>query len=150
MVRPVSHAVAPSVRPLNGGSHAAGVNTTFKAALSAAPTPAYTAVRGGSVTDLLVGETPRTGSEMNIRSTYVVGQTPTSAASVRGNENGARRGDRVADEVTISAEALTASRNSSSLRARRLADIKAAIEAGTYETEDKLEAAVDRMLQEIG
>ncbi|MEX0715920.1 MAG: flagellar biosynthesis anti-sigma factor FlgM [Planctomycetaceae bacterium] len=39
---------------------------------------------------------------------------------------------------------------SSEMRAARLAQIKADIEAGTYETPDKLEAALDRMFLEIG
>lgn len=34
-------------------------------------------------------------------------------------------------------------------RAERLARIKAEIDAGTYETEDKLESAVERMLREV-
>ena len=52
------------------------------------------------------------------------------------------------DELTIS----PASRGAvavMSLRARRLADIRAAINAGTYETEARLESAVDRMLQDL-
>jgi anti-sigma28 factor (negative regulator of flagellin synthesis) len=35
-------------------------------------------------------------------------------------------------------------------RANRLAQIRAEIQAGTYETDDKLNAAVDRLLGEIG
>ncbi len=35
-------------------------------------------------------------------------------------------------------------------RALRLAQIKAAIEAGDYETEDKLDAALSRLFEEIG
>jgi negative regulator of flagellin synthesis FlgM len=36
------------------------------------------------------------------------------------------------------------------VRAERLAQIKAAIEAGTYETPEKLEAALSKLLDEIG
>jgi negative regulator of flagellin synthesis FlgM len=36
------------------------------------------------------------------------------------------------------------------VREQRLAQIKAAIEAGTYETPEKLQLALDRMLDQIG
>jgi anti-sigma28 factor (negative regulator of flagellin synthesis) len=39
--------------------------------------------------------------------------------------------------------------NDPQVRAERLAEIRAAIEAGTYESEDKLAAAVDRLMDEI-
>src|SRR5262245_45999636 len=39
---------------------------------------------------------------------------------------------------------------STEVRAERLAQIKAAIDAGTYETPEKLEAALSKMLNEIG
>lgn len=39
---------------------------------------------------------------------------------------------------------------SSAVRAERLAQIKADIEAGTYETPEKLEAALSKMLGELG
>jgi len=35
-------------------------------------------------------------------------------------------------------------------REKRVSDIRAAIEAGTYETEEKLNIALDRLLNEIG
>ena len=38
----------------------------------------------------------------------------------------------------------------SDVRALRLARIKAAIEAGEYETQDKLDAALSRLFEEIG
>jgi len=36
------------------------------------------------------------------------------------------------------------------IRADRVAQIREAIEAGTYETQDKLDIAIDRLLDEIG
>ena len=55
------------------------------------------------------------------------------------------------DEVEISplAQKLQSLAQTGELRAARLAQIKAAIEAGEYETPDKLEAAVDRLLDEL-
>lgn len=56
------------------------------------------------------------------------------------------------DELDISStgRVMESMTQSSEMRAARLAQIKADIEAGTYETPDKLEAALDRMFQEIG
>ena len=56
------------------------------------------------------------------------------------------------DQVEISAAArlLDESGAVSGVRAERLEAIKAAIEAGTYDTEVKLEAALERLLDEIG
>ena len=55
------------------------------------------------------------------------------------------------DELEISdvAKKLEALAESGELRQARLAQIKAAIEAGEYETPEKLEAAVDRLLDEL-
>lgn len=54
------------------------------------------------------------------------------------------------DEVDISSAArLLDQLNDPQVRAARLAEIKAAIEAGTYETEHKLEAALDKLLTDI-
>ena len=36
------------------------------------------------------------------------------------------------------------------IRTDRVAQIRQAIEAGTYETQDKLDIAIDRLLDEIG
>jgi negative regulator of flagellin synthesis FlgM len=56
------------------------------------------------------------------------------------------------DEVEISSvgKMLENLHQSSDVRAERLAQIKAAIEAGEYETPEKLEAALSKMLAEIG
>ena len=55
------------------------------------------------------------------------------------------------DEVEISSAGriLEKASQSSAVRAERVAQIKAAIEAGTYETPEKLEAALDKLLDEL-
>lgn len=58
--------------------------------------------------------------------------------------------NRSEDQVEISAEALAGAKGESpDVRALRLAQIKAAIEAGEYETPDKLEAALARLFGEL-
>ena len=56
------------------------------------------------------------------------------------------------DQLDISHEADMISRANDvpDVRADRVAEIKAQIQAGAYETDDKLEAALDRLLDEIG
>lgn len=56
------------------------------------------------------------------------------------------------DQVDISHEADLVSRlqDLPEVRADRVATIRAQIEAGTYETDDKLDMAVSRLLDEIG
>ena len=55
------------------------------------------------------------------------------------------------DEVDISpaGKILDQLNQSPDVRAERLAQIKAAIEAGDYETDEKLEAALEKLLDEI-
>src|SRR5690349_10428314 len=55
------------------------------------------------------------------------------------------------DEVEISAvsKMLDDASRTPGVREQRLAQIKAAIEAGTYETPEKLEIALDRMLDQL-
>jgi negative regulator of flagellin synthesis FlgM len=57
-------------------------------------------------------------------------------------------GDAV--EISPAGKLLDTLSQSSELRGERLAQIKAAIEAGTYETPEKLEAALGKLLDEIG
>lgn len=58
---------------------------------------------------------------------------------------------RSEDRVEISPEALKGSQGEApDVRALRLAQIKAAIEAGEYETQDKLDAALSRLFDELG
>ena len=63
------------------------------------------------------------------------------------------------DQLEISQEAEMASQAAEliehiqqlpDIRADRVDEIRAAIEAGTYETEERLDIAVDRLLDEIG
>ena len=53
------------------------------------------------------------------------------------------------DQVDISPEAARAS-EAGEIRTDRVAEIRSQIAAGTYETADKLDAALDRLLDEIG
>ncbi|MCA9185728.1 MAG: flagellar biosynthesis anti-sigma factor FlgM [Pirellulaceae bacterium] len=73
-------------------------------------------------------------------------QRPDSVAPQQRNE-----GLQAADQLDISAEAEMVSRVSeaASARADRIAEIRRQIEAGTYETEAKLEVAVGRLFDEI-
>lgn len=57
--------------------------------------------------------------------------------------------NRTEDRVEISAKATEDQGEAPDLRALRLAQIKAAIESGEYETEDKLDAALSRLFGEL-
>lgn len=60
---------------------------------------------------------------------------------------------RPQDEMTLSAEgtkALEGAAKPASLREARLAQIKADIDAGNYDTNEKLELALSRMFERIG
>lgn len=52
-------------------------------------------------------------------------------------------------QISSAGKLLDELQNSGGMRAERLAKIKAAIDAGEYETPEKLEAALDRMLGEL-
>ena len=56
------------------------------------------------------------------------------------------------DQVDISPEADFVSQvnNVADVRAERVAEIRAEIEAGSYETDEKLDVAIGRLLDEIG
>ena len=56
------------------------------------------------------------------------------------------------DQVEISAEADLVSQvhNVADIRADRVAEIRAEIETGSYETDEKLDLAVGKLLDEIG
>ena len=59
---------------------------------------------------------------------------------------------KTVDQLDISREAEMASRihDVPDTRADKVAEIRAQIEAGVYETDDKLDMAVSRLLDEIG
>lgn len=62
------------------------------------------------------------------------------------------RATGAADELDISdaARALSQAREIPEIRQDRVAEIRSQIEAGIYETDEKMEAAVERLLDEIG
>jgi len=53
-------------------------------------------------------------------------------------------------EISAAGQAFDVSSAAPSLRAERLAQIKAAIEDGSYDTPERLEAALDRMFSRLG
>ena len=55
-----------------------------------------------------------------------------------------------ADSVELSSEAISASANTDTSRAQRLAQIKARIQAGTYDEDSKLTFAADRIARMFG
>jgi negative regulator of flagellin synthesis FlgM len=52
-------------------------------------------------------------------------------------------------EISSAGRMLEKASQSSAVRAERMAQIKAAIDAGTYETPEKLEAALEKLLDEF-
>lgn len=83
------------------------------------------------------------GSSLPVSHTRLSGDVRTEAASAPAVAK---------DEVTISeaGKALEASSKPTSLREARLAQIKSAIDAGTYDTDEKMELALSRMFERIG
>lgn len=71
---------------------------------------------------------------------------------VKATETEATLSSTPMDTVDISAEADLASRINDipDIRADRVADIRAEIAAGAYETDERLDVAVGRLLDEIG
>ena len=53
-------------------------------------------------------------------------------------------------EISPAGRLLDQAAQTSGLRAERLEQIRSAIDAGTYDTDEKLEAALERLLDEIG
>jgi negative regulator of flagellin synthesis FlgM len=56
----------------------------------------------------------------------------------------------VRDSVTLSTEAVRAADASSDIRFDKVAAIKAAIADGSYDTPEKLDIALDRLLERLG
>ncbi len=81
----------------------------------------------------------RTASETNARNATTAASEPQRRADVR---------DRV--EVSDHARYLDSLRSMPPIRAEKVAEIKAQIEAGTYETDEKLATAMNRLLEELG
>lgn len=70
-----------------------------------------------------------------------------SARPPQGAEQSAHA-DRV--EISTAAQLVDRVRDLPEIRADRVAQIRAAIADGTYETDEKIDAAVERLLDEIG
>ena len=99
---------------------------------------------------------PNEDNQMDVSSTGSVGGAgpvrPAQVAPSQGPAQPAPGGlEAPQDEVEISSAAriLEQLQTNPEVRAARLAEIRAAIEAGVYESDDKLSAAVDRLLDEI-
>lgn len=56
----------------------------------------------------------------------------------------------VHDAVTLSTEAVRAAESTSDIRMDKVAAIRAAIADGSYETAEKLDVALDRLLERLG
>jgi len=72
---------------------------------------------------------------------------PATAASPTSEPKPVATGDQV--EISAASQMLDKIQQSPEVRAERLAQIKAAIDAGEYETPERLEAALGRLLDEI-
>lgn len=99
---------------------------------------------------------PNEDNQMDVSSTGSVGGAgpirPAQVAPSQGPAQTAPGGlEAPQDEVEISSAAriLEQLQTNPEVRAARLAEIRAAIEAGVYESDEKLSAAVDRLLDEI-
>ena len=70
--------------------------------------------------------------------------------AMKATEVAARQGvGTVHDAVTLSTEAVRAAEGTSDIRMDRVAAIKAAIADGSYETPEKLDIALDRLLERL-
>ena len=66
-------------------------------------------------------------------------------------ETTARQGvGQVHDAVSLSTEAVRAAEGSSDIRMDKVASIKAAIADGSYDTQEKFDIALDRLLERLG
>ena len=80
------------------------------------------------------------------------GVRPTAPSATTGTEStGAAAWESVQDEVQISAAGrmIDQLNNDPQARAERLAALREAIDSGVYETADKLERAMERMLESV-
>jgi negative regulator of flagellin synthesis FlgM len=92
-----------------------------------------------------VSNTASVGGPHSIRPAFLSPAQSTPAAGPNGLES-------PQDEVEFSAAARMLDRlqGDPQVRAERLAEIRAAIVAGTYETPEKMALAIERLLAEIG
>lgn len=91
---------------------------------------------------------------MQIRGTSSIGATPqvdlTEKASSIENQSSVPQIDTT-DQVEISSEAqlIANTQETSGVRSERVAEIRQQIQSGQYETPEKIDAAVERLLDEI-
>lgn len=71
---------------------------------------------------------------------------PTAKAEQAGNTS-TNRSDRV--ELS-NVNALLTKLKTNDVRTDKIADIKARIDSGTYETDDKLDSAIDKLMDDLG
>ncbi len=92
-----------------------------------------------------VTSTSGVGGNLPVRPIEPAATTPTSSTGISGLES-------PQDEVEISnaARMLERVQDDPRIRSEHLDAIQAQIAAGSYETPDKLEAAIERLLDEIG
>lgn len=127
---------------------------TGRAALIANREQAYTSIDGPTNG---VAVRPKLEARVNINPVSNVGpvsRTNTgNAAKPTAAESPKSLASRDVIEFSPAAKEILAAdepaKTESSLRAERLAQIKAQIEAGTYDTDSKFDAAVERMLDEL-
>lgn len=102
---------------------------------------------------------PRGGSDMDVRGLGATsGAFPLRSAQPLSKSDDAKSSPKPTsprDELDLSAagkmlEQIHSSSSPGELRQQRLARIKAEIDAGTYDTDEKLEAALSRMLDTLG
>ena len=85
-------------------------------------------------------------------------QTNVSRTSQVQENRGTSTANRISDELDLSPEALSVSQGAEvqessvvdGIRFSKVADIRRQIAEGTYDTDDKLSAALDRLLDEVG
>lgn len=86
---------------------------------------------------------------MQIRRTTTVQNTKAVQLKTNNTTNSVTTGNAVpVDQLEISAEA-QALQSSGGIRAEKVAEVRQQIAAGRYETAEKIDAAVERLLDEI-
>ena len=88
---------------------------------------------------------------MQIRPTSNIQTTTNVNLQTQNTASGAQTGATIpVDSLEISSEAQMINKSSADIRADRVAEIKAQIVSGKYETSEKLDVAVARMFEAIG
>ena len=88
---------------------------------------------------------------MQIRPTSNIQSTTNVNLQTQNSASSTQTGSSIpVDSLEISPEAQMITKSSSDVRTERVAEIKAQIVSGQYETAEKLDAAVSRMFEAIG